>query len=323
MEANEPSTDPIDGSDQLAKLRHELSGLKTEAIAPKMEDLDLRPSEELVRAMNAQDALIPGAVAAAAPAIAAAVDAIVERMNRGGRLIYVGAGTSGRLAVLDASECPPTFGVDPDLVVGIIAGGDLALRASIEAAEDADDQGRAALTDLHVGPADTVVGIAASGRTPFVVGALERAREAGSLTVALACNANSTIGKMADIKIEVVVGPEFIAGSTRLKSGTAEKMVLNMLSTLTMVRLGKTFGNVMIDLRATNGKLHARAQRTIMAVTSCDAAVAARTLDQANGSAKVAILMLLAGVDAPEAESMLEASAGVLRAALNDDGAQD
>jgi N-acetylmuramic acid 6-phosphate etherase len=244
------------------------------------------------------------------------VDRIAERMRRGGRLIYVGAGTSGRLGVMDASECPPTFGVDPGLVIGVIAGGDGAMTAAVEAAEDSDDQGRAAVARLAAGSDDTVVGIAASGRTPFVIGALRQAAQAGCLTIALACNAGSAIGEIADIAIEVVVGPEFIAGSTRLKAGTAQKLVLNMLSTLTMLRLGKTYGNVMIDLQATNEKLHARAQRTVMAVTGCGLVEATGALEQADGSAKVATLMLLAGIDAKEAQRRLAAHGGVLRAAL-------
>jgi N-acetylmuramic acid 6-phosphate etherase len=307
----------IDEADPLAALRQELAGLTTEAANPALDDLDLRSTEDLVYAMNQQDALVPAAVAAAAPAIARAVDGIAERMRRGGRLIYAGAGTSGRLGVLDASECPPTFGVDPGLVVGIIAGGDVALRSAAEAAEDDVDQGRADVADIGIGADDTLVGIAASGRTPFVIGALQQATEAGSLTIALACNSDSAIGKLAEIAIEVVVGPEFIAGSTRLKSGTAQKLVLNMLSTLTMVRLGKTYGNVMIDVQATNEKLHARAQRTVMAVTGAAPADAAVALAEANGSAKVATLMLLGDVDAFTAARRLAEHGGVLRAALD------
>jgi N-acetylmuramic acid 6-phosphate etherase len=306
-------------SDPLAALRQELGSLTTEAIEPAMDDLDLRSTEDLDRAMNAQDSLVPPALAVATPAIARAVDGIAQRMRSGGRLIYVGAGTSGRLGVLDASECAPTFGVDPGVVVGLIAGGDDALRGAIEAAEDATDQGRAAVAELGIGPDDTVVGIAASGRTPFVIGALEQALEAGSFTVALACNAGSAIGKIAEVKIEIVVGPEFIAGSTRLKSGTAQKLVLNMLSTLTMMRLGKTYGNIMIDLKVSNAKLHARAQRTVMAVTGCTAAEASEALAEAGGSAKTATLMLLAGIDADEAERRLVTHGGVLRAALHDE----
>jgi N-acetylmuramic acid 6-phosphate etherase len=319
--ADERMMNSLDGDDPLAPLRDELGNLTTEAVGPYMDDLDLRPTRDLVQAMNAQDAIVPKQVAVAAPEIAEAVDRIAARMRRGGRLIYVGAGTSGRLGVLDASECPPTFGVEPGLVVGVLAGGDSALRGAVEAAEDATGNGRRAMAELDLGPYDTVVGIAASGRTPFVIGALQQAFDCGCLTIALACNADSAIGKIADIKIEVVVGPELIAGSTRLKSGTAQKLVLNMLSTLTMVRLGKTYGNIMIDLQATNEKLHARAQRTVMAVTGCGPAEAADALSEAKGSAKVATLMLLAGVNASEAKRRLDASSGVLRAALQDGGA--
>jgi N-acetylmuramic acid 6-phosphate etherase len=312
----EPTAPRPPEDDALAPLRRELEGLTTEAVDAALSDLDLRSTQELVLLMNAEDARVPAAVREAAPAIAAAVDAITARMRRGGRLIYLGAGTSGRLGVLDASECPPTFGVDPAQVVGVIAGGDRALRNSVEAAEDASGEGRDSVDGLGVGPDDAVVGIAASGRTPYVVGALARARERGALTIAVACNAGSRIGAVADIAIEAVVGPEFIAGSTRLKSGTAEKLVLNMLSTLTMVRLGKTYGNVMIDVRATNEKLRARAQRTVMTVTGCGADEAAAALGAASGSAKTAALMVLSGVGAAEAESLLARHDGILRAAL-------
>lgn len=314
----DPSAPRAPGADALAPLRSELAGLTTEAVDSSMHDLDLRTTEQLVLAMNAEDARVPGGVRDAAPAIARAVDGITERMRRGGRLLYIGAGTSGRLGVLDASECPPTFGIDPSRVVGLIAGGDRALRHSVESAEDAAAQGHAKVDEVGIGPDDAIVGIAASGRTPFVVGALQRAAEAGALTIALACNAGSRIGEVAEIAIEVVVGPEFIAGSTRLKSGTAEKLVLNMLSTLTMVRLGKTYGNVMIDVRATNDKLRARAQRTVMTVTGCGLDAVSAALSAAGGSAKTATLMLLAGVSVAEAEARLEGSGGHLRAALVD-----
>jgi N-acetylmuramic acid 6-phosphate etherase len=297
-------------------LRTELRGLTTEAADASRRDLDLRTTEELVLAMNDEDARVPAAVRAVAPAIARAVDGIAERMSRGGRLVYLGAGTSGRLGVLDASECPPTFGIDPARVVGVIAGGDRALRLSAESAEDDAGQGAADVAALGLGPDDVLVGIAASGRTPYVVGALEHARAVGALAVAVACNAGSRIGAVADVAIEVVAGPEFIAGSTRLKSGTAQKLVLNTLSTLAMVRLGKTYGNVMIDMRATNAKLLARARRMVVDVTGSDADAAAAALAEAGGSAKAATLMLLAGVSASEAEARLAAAGGRLREAL-------
>lgn len=315
--SDDPSPEVLE--DEFASLRVELSGLTTEAVDDSMCDLDLRSTSDLVLAMNDQDALVPTAIRAVAPAIARAVDGITERMLRGGRLVYAGAGTSGRLGVLDASECPPTFDVAPDRVVGLIAGGDAALRTAVEAAEDATVQGRDALVGIGLGADDILVGIAASGRTPYVLGALAHAREVGALTIALACNAGSRAGEIADIAIEVVVGPEFIAGSTRLKSGTAQKLVLNMLSTLAMVRLGKTYGNVMIDLRATNEKLVARAQRTVMAVTGLDADRASVALTAANGSVKVATLMLLADITASEAEARLKHANGYLRAALDSD----
>jgi len=296
-------------------LRTELAGLATEA-GGRRRDLDLLPTDELVRAMNDEDARVPAAVRVAAPEIARAVDGISERMSRGGRLVYLGAGTSGRLGVLDASECPPTFGIDPSRVVGVIAGGDGALRLSAESAEDDPEQGAADVAALGLGPDDALVGVAASGRTPYVVGALTHAAGVGAFTVAVACNAGSRIGAVADIAIEVVTGPEFIAGSTRLKAGTAQKLVLNMLSTLTMVRLGATYGDIMIDMRATNAKLHARAQRMVADVTGCTLDEAAAALAEARGSAKTATLMVLAGVSAPEAERRLGAAGGRLRAAL-------
>jgi N-acetylmuramic acid 6-phosphate etherase len=299
-------------------VRNELDGLTTEASGSRA-DLDLRPTVELVLAMNDEDIRVPAAVRAAAPAIARAVDGISERMSRGGRLVYIGAGTSGRLGVLDASECPPTFGIDPARVVGIIAGGDRALRVAAESVEDDAAQGAADVAALGLTADDALVGIAASGRTPYVAGALERARGLGAFTVAVACNAGSRIGELAEVAIEVVVGPEFITGSTRLKSGTAQKLVLNTLSTLTMVRLGKTHGDVMIDMRATNEKLFARAQRMVIGVTGCTAGEAAAALAEAQGSAKTAALMLLADLTATQAEARLAAAGGRLRVALSAD----
>jgi len=307
-----------DPAGPFANLRDELEGLVTEAVDPSMSDLELRPTEDLVLAMNSQDALVPAAVRQVSDVIARAVDAIAARMRQGGRLVYLGAGTSGRIGVLDASECPPTFDIDPGLIIGVIAGGDVALRDSVESAEDDPSAGAADVARLDLGAHDILIGIAASGRTPYVVGALEEAVARGALTIALSCNAGSRIGALADIPIEVVVGPEFIAGSTRLKAGTAEKLVLNTLSTLTMVRLGKTFGNVMIDLRVSNDKLRARAERTLMSVTGRDAHDVGKALDEAGGSAKVAALMLLAGGTRADAERVLTAHEGSLRAALSD-----
>lgn len=296
-------------------LRAELSTLTTEAVDEGRRDLDTLSTADLVELMNKQDESVPTAIAAVLPTIAAAIDDIADRMHKGGRLIYIGAGTPGRLGIVDASECPPTFNVDASLVVGLIAGGDSAIRTAVENAEDDPQGGANALAEIAVAPADVVVGVSASGRTPYVAGALEYAAGVGALTVAIACNSNSTIGRIADHPIEVVVGPELIAGSTRLKAGTAQKLVLNMISTISMVRLGKTYGNIMVDLRATNEKLRARAERTVMLVTDCTPADAAAALVQSDGSVKIALLMMLGNLSVADARASL-AAAPSLRAAL-------
>ncbi|MFJ3959258.1 N-acetylmuramic acid 6-phosphate etherase [Arthrobacter sp. NPDC090010] len=302
--------------DTLAALREQLSGLSTEAANPELSAIDSMSTAELVRAMNGQDALVASAVARELDSVAAAVDGVYGKLAAGGRLIYTGAGTAGRVGVLDASECPPTYGTDPSMVVGVIAGGAQAIRNAVENAEDDAEAGAADLAALGIGPGDAVVGISASGRTPYVVGALESARAAGAFTVALACNTNSAIGAAAEVAIEVEVGPEFVAGSTRLKSGTAQKLVVNMISTLSMVKLGKTYGNMMVDLQATNAKLRARSQRTVQQATGAEPLEAARALDAAGGSVKLAILMVLTGADADAGRAALEASHGYLRAAV-------
>src|SRR3954452_142015 len=271
-----------------------LGHLSTEVARAERAGIDRLPTDELVRLMNAEDATVPAAVADAAPAIAAAVDAIVERLQAGGRLIYVGAGTAGRVGVLDASECGPTF--DTDRVVGVIAGGQVAVSTASESAEDHPESGAQAIALLGVGADDAVVGVSASGRTPYVLGAIERSRTAGALTIGLACNADSDLSAAVEHAIEVLVGPEFIAGSTRLKAGTAQKLVLNMLSTLTMVRLGKTYGNLMGDVRVTNEKLRDRATRIVEQVTGAPHDEAATGREQACADAKVAIVMLRAKV---------------------------
>jgi N-acetylmuramic acid 6-phosphate etherase len=302
---------------RMDELLDELSALTTESTDPDRGDLDELTTAELVSAMNAGDSVVPGIVAGQAAAIADAVDGIVARMRRGGRLIYIGAGTAGRIGILDASECPPTFGTDPSLVVGLIAGGPAAIQAAVELSEDDTEAAGLALADLDLGPEDTVVGISASGRTPYVVGGLQFARRAGAFTVAIACNAGSAISALADVAIEVVVGPEFVAGSTRLKSGTAQKLVVNMLSTLTMVRLGKTYHGVMVDLQATNEKLHARSMRTVMTLTGSSAAVAASVLEECEGSVKHAILVLRTGISPGDAPALLERAEGQLRVAID------
>ncbi|MDO5286497.1 MAG: N-acetylmuramic acid 6-phosphate etherase [Actinomycetia bacterium] len=294
----------------------EIAGLTTEQASPDLADIDTWPTDRLVAAMIDADRGLYDAVAACQAEIASAVDQIAERLGRGGRLFYLGAGTAGRLGVLDASEIPPTFGTDPSLVVGLIAGGPTAITQAVENAEDDRTAAPAQLRALGLDADDAVVGIAASGRTPYVLGGLGYASAMGALTVGVTSNAGSAVGREAQIAIDVVVGPEFIAGSTRLRAGTAQKLVLNLLSTLTMVRLGKTYGNRMVDLRATNAKLRARAEQTVVAVCGCPPEVARDALAAAGGHVKTAVLMLLAGVDQAEATRRLEATQGHLRQAL-------
>ncbi|MEU0412379.1 N-acetylmuramic acid 6-phosphate etherase [Streptomyces griseorubiginosus] len=297
-------------------LRAQLESLTTEAFRPELADIDRLATLDIARLMNGEDASVPTAVSAQLPRIAAAIDAIAERMARGGRLVYAGAGTAGRLGVLDASECPPTFNTDPARVVGLIAGGPEALVTSIEGAEDSAELARADLDTLAVTPLDTVVGVSASGRTPYAVGAVEHARARGALTVGLSCNADSALAAAADHGIEVVVGPELLTGSTRLKAGTAQKLVLNMLSTITMIRLGKTYGNLMVDVRASNDKLRARSRRIVALATGAGDEEVERALAATDGEVKHAILTILADVDGPTAARLLQESGGHLRAAL-------
>lgn len=299
-----------------ADLRVQLESLATEAARPDLAELDRLPTERIAELMNESDAAVPAAVRGQVPRIAAAVDAIAARMARGGRLIYAGAGTAGRLGVLDASECPPTFGTAPGQVAGLIAGGPEALVTSIEGAEDDADAARADLDALGLTSGDCVVGVSASGRTPYAVAAVEHARAAGALTVAVACNPGSPLAAAAEHPVEVVVGPEIVAGSTRLKAGTAQKLVLNMLSTITMVRLGKTYGNLMVDVRATNEKLRARAHRIVALATGAPDEEVAAALRATGGEVKPAVLVVAAGVDAGTAARLLEKSGGHLRAAL-------
>ncbi|MFC9289808.1 N-acetylmuramic acid 6-phosphate etherase [Streptomyces sp. NPDC057052] len=294
----------------------QLGSLTTEAFRPELAEIDRLPTLDIARLMNGEDAQVAAAVAARLPEIAAAVDAIAARMERGGRLVYAGAGTAGRLGVLDASECPPTFDTAPGQVVGLVAGGPRAMTTSVEGAEDSRELARADLAGLALTAGDTVVGISASGRTPYAIGAVEYARSAGALTVGLACNPGSALAAAAEHGIEVVVGPELLTGSTRLKAGTAQKLVLNMLSTITMIRLGKTYGNLMVDVRASNEKLRARSRRIVSLATGADDAEIERALTATDGEVKNAILVLLAGVDGPSATRLLEESGGHLRAAL-------
>ncbi|MBE8477104.1 N-acetylmuramic acid 6-phosphate etherase [Streptomyces justiciae] len=297
-------------------LRAELEGLTTEAFRPELADIDRLPTLDIARLMNGEDVTVPAAVAERLPEIAAAIDAVAARMAQGGRLVYAGAGTAGRLGVLDASECPPTFNTDPAQVVGLIAGGPEAMVTSVEGAEDSKELARADLDALKLTPLDTVVGVSASGRTPYAIGAVEHARAQGALTIGLACNAHSALAAAAEHGIEVVVGPELVTGSTRLKAGTAQKLVLNMLSTITMIRLGKTYGNLMVDVRASNEKLRARSRRIVALATGAEDDEIERALAETDGEVKNAILVLLTGVDGPAATRLLEESGGHLRAAL-------
>lgn len=297
-------------------LHAELSQLVSETRNPRSADIDLMTSLELVTLINDEDRTVPEAVAATLPQIAQAVDAIVAGLQSGGRLVYAGAGTSGRLGVLDASECPPTFGTAPELVVGLIAGGDAAVRHAVEGAEDDAAAGAADLEAINFSANDVLVGIAVSGRTPYVIGALRHASSLGATTIALTCNPGSPIATMAQISIAPVVGPEVVTGSTRLKSGTAQKLVLNMLSTASMVRFGKTYGNLMVDMIASNRKLEARAARMVAEATGASLPDATTALEQAGYSSKLAILMLLTEQNAEAARVALARSGGVLRRAI-------
>lgn len=303
---------------QRQALRHQLTSLTTESIDVNRPDLDLLPTRDLVRLMNDADHLVAPAVATQLDEISQAVDVVADHLRRGGRLIYLGAGTAGRIGILDASECPPTFGTPPELIVGLIAGGVPAIQQSVESSEDNQHAAVSDLNGLGVDHRDVVFGITASGRTPYVVAGLRHARSIGAATISLAANAHAEVSALSDIAIETVVGPEFVSGSTRLKAGTAQKMVLNMVTTISMVKLGKTFRGIMVDLHATNEKLRARSENTVMRLTGVEPAVATRTLADAGGSVKVALLMLLADVGAEAAMGALAANDGLLRLALSD-----
>jgi N-acetylmuramic acid 6-phosphate etherase len=290
-------------------------GTITEARNPRTAAIDTLSSFEIVGLINDEDAQVAPAVRRELPQIARAVDIIVERLRRGGRLLYFGAGTSGRLGVLDASEMPPTFNTPPDLVQGVIAGGDAALRRSVEGAEDDPEAGAQAVRETGVSEADVVVGIAASGRTPWVLGALTEAQRRGAATVALTCNPDSALARLAEVVIAPVVGPEVIAGSSRMKAGTAQKMVLNMLSTATMIRRGKVYGNLMVDVQPTNAKLRRRAVRILQEAADASPEVARRALKATDYQVKPALLMLLSGVDTDEARRRLAAADGFVHRA--------
>jgi N-acetylmuramic acid 6-phosphate etherase len=294
----------------------EFARLATEQRNPRTMDLDTLEVPELLARINAEDRTVPDAIAREIPYIARAVDLVVASFRAGGRLIYVGAGTSGRLGVLDASECPPTFGSDPEQVVGVIAGGHTALVRAVEGAEDRREDGVKAMDDLVVTPADTVVGIAASRRTPYVVAAVERAKELGARTVYVTCTPREEFTLAVDVAICPVVGPEVLMGSTRMKAGTSQKLVLNMISTAAFVRSGKAYENMMVDLKANSQKLVERGRRTVMTVTGACYDDAGKAIADAGGKVKTAIVMLQRGCGRDEAERLLEGANGFVRGAI-------
>lgn len=293
--------------------------MSTEQRNPNSTALDLKSTREIVRLFNEEDRKAVAAVEAEADAIAQTVEIIVAAFRRGGRLFYIGAGTSGRLGVLDASECPPTFSTDPGLVQGIIAGGDVALRSAVEGEEDKPERGAAAIQERQLTPRDVLIGIASSGRTPYVIGALKEARAIGATTICLCCvPPPDELKAFVDHFITPIVGPEILTGSTRLKAGTATKLVLNMLTTIAMVKIGKTYDNLMVDVHASNTKLIDRSIRIVRDVTGVNAALAETTLAQADGKAKVAIVMLAKGLSATDAIALLEKHDGFLRPVISD-----
>jgi N-acetylmuramic acid 6-phosphate etherase len=293
-----------------------MSRMTTEARNSASEQIDTLSPLEIVRLMNAEDVRVPEAVGREAGPIARAIETIAERLRAGGRLIYIGAGTSGRLGVLDASECPPTFSTPPELVVGLIAGGYGALTRAVEGAEDHPESAVADLKNVNLAAGDVLVGIATSGRTPYVIGGLKYAREIGAFAIGLACNDGSALADAANLMITPVVGPEVISGSTRLKAGTATKLVLNMLTTGAMVLLGKTYGNSMVDLKATNTKLVVRTRRIVAELTGLSEAEAEQQLARCDGELKTAVVAYRRSTSPDEARRMLTAAGGQLRTAL-------
>jgi N-acetylmuramic acid 6-phosphate etherase len=300
-----------------------LGKLTTEARNPLSVGLDSLSAFEIVQLINAEDAKVAQAVGAVAAEIAEAIDIIADRLSQGGRLIYTGAGTSGRLGVLDAAECPPTFNTGPELILGLIAGGPEGLLRAIEGAEDSTDMGREDLQNLALSDLDVVVGIAASGRTPYVIGGLDYAREIGAFAIGFSCNQDAALKPHADLNIIPLVGPEVLSGSTRLKAGTATKMVLNMLTTGAMVRMGKTYSNLMVDLCATNEKLGERAQRIVKELTDCTGSEAGELLQHCDGEVKTAIVSQNLGISPQAARTRLESVGGHLRRALESSYAGD
>ncbi|MBP2196127.1 N-acetylmuramic acid 6-phosphate etherase [Pantoea cypripedii] len=303
-------------------MKIDLSQMVTEGRNPASQHIDELSTEAMLRVINDEDKKVALAVEAIVPQIAQVVDAITTAFRQGGRLIYCGAGTSGRLGILDASECPPTFGTPRSQVVGLIAGGHTAILQAVENAEDNVAQGAQDLRDIQFSAKDVLVGIAASGRTPYVLGALDYAKQQGAFSAALTCNPNSAMAQVADVALTPVVGPEVVTGSSRMKAGTAQKLVLNMLTTGAMIRSGKVYGNLMVDVEATNQKLVQRQINIVRQATDCDEARAQQALAACQGHCKTAIVMVLAGLQADEAQALLGQHHGFIRQALRDAGAQ-
>ena len=293
-----------------------IATLTTEQINDRTTNIDQLQTVEIIELMNKEDETVTAAIKDVLPQIADAIDAIYQSLKNGGRLIYMGAGTSGRLGVIDAAECPPTFCTPPEMIQGIIAGGETAMFVAVEGAEDGRELGENDLKERNLRDSDIVVGIAASGRTPYVIGALEYAKQIGATTIALSCNQNAEISNYADHKIEVIVGPEILTGSTRLKAATAQKMVLNMMTTTSMIKLGKVYGNLMVDLHASNMKLVERARNMVMKITGASYGEAEQTLNAADQKVKPAILMIMGGVPLETANQLLEESNGFVRDAI-------
>ncbi len=315
------STSSTSSTTAIAKEKALLSDLATmvsEGQNPATLAIDTLPTTEVLTLINQQDKLVAGAVEKAIPNISLAVDAIVEAFKAGGRLIYVGAGTSGRLGVLDAVECPPTFSVSDDMVIGLIAGGEKAMYKAVEGAEDSTSLAIEELQAIHFNEKDILVGIAASGRTPYVISAIDYANSLSATTVSVTCNPGAPILANANIGICAEVGPEALTGSTRMKSGTAQKLILNMLTTASMIRRGKSYTNLMVDVHASNEKLYARASRIVMQATQCSHEQAREALQAANYSAKLAILMILTNVDVDTAKTLIDNHDGFLRAAVDE-----
>ena len=290
----------------------DLSSMITETRNPASVEIDQLPTLEMLRVINQEDQQVALAVGQLLPEIARAVDAIAAAFSKGGRLVYIGAGTSGRLGILDASECPPTYGVSAEQVVGLIAGGHKAILQAVENAEDDAELGAQDLKNIQFCANDVLVGIAASGRTPYVLGAMAHASAVGATVCSISCNPGSPLARAADISMVAVVGPEIVTGSSRMKAGTAQKLILNMLSTGAMIRTGKVYGNLMVDVEATNAKLVERQKRIVMEATDCERAVAERALAQADNHCKTAIVMILAGLTADEARTRLQSSNGFI-----------